>query len=388
MILAPRYPFPENGGDVLRINNIARYFRRKGYEVTLLSFYTGSKKKLYKDTEAIYSEIVLVRLYKLESFIYSTIALVLRFPIQLGYYFSFRYLVKFIIKKRELGPDIIIPHLIRMVPYLYLTNTTTNVIVEMTDVLSKTYSFVKDNNLLSLKRLIYQIEKKPVKRMELSVVDKFNKVCLVSYDDVKYLGEKKSLVIYSNGVNCIDSNIVSKPNKIVFVGNMRTLQNQDAAVFFLNEIWPQLKDIKKGLELHFVGAEPPDFLLRLANNKDIFVTGYIDDIGSYISDSTISVVPIRIAAGIQNKVLISMAYGVPCVMTSLVSKGIPEMENLVNCRIADNPKDFCLACISLLENITERQKYSERSKKIIREKYSWDYCLNGYETLRFRSRET
>ena len=52
----------------------------------------------------------------------------------------------------------------------------------------------------------------------------------------------------------------------VFVGNMRTLQNQDAVLYFVNEIYPLIKNKEKDVEFHIVGAEPPEKIRQLAKS--------------------------------------------------------------------------------------------------------------------------
>ena len=68
-LLTPRFPFPENGGDVLRINNIARYFKSQGHELLLVSFYDGMINM--DDAKGLYDKIYLIKRNKADSMLYS-----------------------------------------------------------------------------------------------------------------------------------------------------------------------------------------------------------------------------------------------------------------------------------------------------------------------------
>jgi hypothetical protein len=187
-ILTPRFPFPENGGDVLRINNIARYLKGRGHSLVLVSY--GSQKNIDNQnniTKSLYDTIYYVRRNKFVSLGMSLWALLLNRPIQIGYYFSFTYLAKFkeVIKKEK--PDLYISHLLRMVPYLNLCHLQDKSIVEMTDALSKTYALSGDTPLFSLKKIIYMLEKKRIADYEHKTVARFKKCILVSQADKDYL---------------------------------------------------------------------------------------------------------------------------------------------------------------------------------------------------------
>ncbi|MDR1250348.1 MAG: hypothetical protein LBK63_13740 [Treponema sp.] len=186
-ILTPRFPFPENGGDVLRINNICRYLKNKGHTLILASY--CSQNDIDNQNiipEAIYDKIYYIKRRKLVSLANSIWALLLGKPIQIGYYFSFAYLFNFkkIIKKEN--PDLYIAHLLRMVPYLNFCHLQDKSIVEMTDALSKAYGLIDSSSLFSLKKYIYLIEKKRIAAYENQVIKIYRKCILVSQKDKEY----------------------------------------------------------------------------------------------------------------------------------------------------------------------------------------------------------
>lgn len=388
-ILTPRFPFPENGGDVLRINNIARYLKSKNHELVLVSF-SDEEIQVKEEYYRLYDTIYTIKRSKIFSLFMSLFFSLTGRPIQCGYYFSFNYLKLFRKVINNELPDIYISHLLRMVPYLEITNKQDCSIIEMTDALSKTYTLSSKAKGSSLKKTIYFLEKRLINRYECHVIKSFPKVALVSASDIQYLQQQsgnnfKNVVLYTNGVDCIHTIPKTYDNrKICFVGNMRTLQNQDAVMYFIKDIFPLIKQSVPDAIFTIIGAEPPEPVKTLADGKNIIVTGFVDDIQAAVSECCVAVAPVRVAAGIQNKVLVSMGCGVPVIMSSLIAGAIPELESGKNCFISDVPETFANYCITLMNDTNIRSSISETGYKMVKEKYSWFEKLKGYEQLKFK----
>lgn len=381
-ILTPRFPFPENGGDVLRINHIAQFLKSQGNKLILVSY--CEKNSDIESAKKLYDSIFVIKRHSYKSFFYSLLFLLKGLPIQCGYYYSNSYkrLLKKVIRKEK--PQRYIVHLLRMVPFIDEDNVISTT-VEMTDALSKTYELSNKSKGFSIKKFIYHIEKSLIAKYEKKIIRKFPKVILVSSEDINYLNvslgyQAKSLELHTNGVEY--SRNISKcynPNKICFIGNMRTLQNQDAVLFFCKEIFPLILLQNKGAVFYIIGAEPPQKIKDLAiNNKNIIVTGFVNDLESIAKDSCLAVAPVNIAAGIQNKVLMAMGMGLPVILTSLISKAIPELKDGINCYIEDEPSRFALKCLELMSNPNKRNQIADEGYRCVKENYSWSHKLEGY----------
>ncbi|MBO5124417.1 MAG: glycosyltransferase [Spirochaetaceae bacterium] len=385
-LLAPRFPFPENGGDVLRLNSISRYLKNKGHELILISFCFG-EIKLKKEYFDLYDTIYLVKKHKFSSYIFAVLFALCQRPAQCGYYFSAPFLgqLKKTIKSEK--PDEYIAHLLRMVPYLDKTGMKSKSIVEMTDALSKTYELATQSKRRSIKQIVYRFERNLIKNYERKIIKTYPKVILVSQMDIDYLNNgfnvhEKSLHCYTNGVNIINNPTENyNPMKICFIGNMRTLQNQDAVLYFIEEIFPLIKRSESNAVFYIYGAEPPEKIQNLADGKSIFVTGFVESIEYEIIDSCLTVAPVRIAAGIQNKVLVSMGCMIPVIMTSIISSAIPELTDGINCFIKDSAIEIAESCLELMRNPEYRKKIACAGYETVLHNYSWDKKLEGYESL-------
>ena len=385
-LLAPRFPFPENGGDVLRINSIARYLKSRGNELILISFCFG-EIKLKKEYFELYDTIYIVKKHKISSYIFAFLFALIQKPIQCGYYFSGSFLRQFRHTLKNESPDECVAHLLRMVPYLEKTRSQKKSIVEMTDALSKTYSLSRSSKQKSFKKIVYSFELGLIRKYERHVIKTFPKVVLVSQNDIGYLKNSTglpcaNLFCHANGVNCLENPSRNYDrNKICFVGNMRTLQNQDAVLFFVNEVFPIVKKQNPDAKFYVVGAEPGDQIKSLADGKSVFVTGFVENLEDAISDSCVAVASVRIAAGIQNKVLVAMGCGVPVVMTSLISAAIPELSDGKNCIVKDSAAEIAESVVRLINDENYRNSIAENGYRMVKENYSWNKKLDGYEEI-------
>ncbi len=385
-LLTPRFPLPECGGDLLRINYIARYLKAQGHQLILVS-YTEEAPDLDAAKE-IYDKIYTVERKKLNTLFYSALFMLTGRPIQCGYYYSrtFDRLFKKVIKEEK--PDLYVSHLLRMVPFLENAHLQNSSIIEMTDALSKTYALATDAKGNTLLKNVYKVEKHLIARYEQHVIKRYPKVVLVSQSDIEFLNKKaskqqsSSLEFHANGVEYLSQiNEQIDTKKICFIGHMQSLQNQDAAIHFVNDIFPLILAKKPDTRFYIVGAHPPKSIQKLHNGKNIFVTGFVDDLNKFVADSCIAVAPVQIAAGIQNKVLVAMANAIPVVLTSLIAKAIPELHDGENCFIRDDNQSFADICIELLNNQQLRTTMREQGRKMVIDHYSWDEKLKGYELL-------
>lgn len=389
-ILTPRFPFPENGGDVLRINNIARYLKSKGHTLVLVSLSDTAQPDV-EGAKTVYDHVFVTPRNHLMSLINGVLFMLVDRPIQCGYYHSsaYRKLLKNVVNQEN--PDLFISHLLRMSPYLEDLHVEAHSIVEMTDALSKTYEMSADAKGGGLKKWVYNVERNLIKKYEQHVIRTFPKVVLVSQSDVDFLmqncqlstaNSQPSLAMYTNGVACMEKLVETyDENKICFVGNMRTLQNQDAVLYFVKKVFPLIRKERPAVKFYIVGAEPPQNIQALASD-DVVVTGFVDNLETTISDSCLAVAPVRVAAGIQNKVLVAMGCGLPVVMSALISQAIPELRDGENCFIGDDATTIAQRCIQLMTDPVCRKTIGQQGYEMVFKNYSWGEKLQGYEIIR------
>ena len=387
-ILTPRFPYPQYGGDALRINEVARHLKQQGHKLILVSL-SDEKVTPIEQAHELYDRVYFINRNRIQSLIMGATHFLKGKPIQCGYYYSEKYkeLLQKVIDKEE--PDLYVSHLLRMVPYLSELHLEQKSIIEMTDALSKTYILSSKAEGVGLLKYVYKLEQRLIAKYEKFVTTHFPKVVLVSQADIDYLkkkikGDTSSLALHSNGVGYME-NISTSYNvdKICFLGNMRSMQNQDAALYFANEVFPLVKKQHPTAKFYIVGSLPPPNIQAIASD-DIIVTGFVDDLEEFLQDACLLVAPVRVAAGIQNKVLVGMGCGIPVVMTSLISHAIPELQDGENCIISDGAKALAASCHRLMTNREERNSIAIKGYNMVKNYYSWHEKLKGYEIISYK----
>ncbi len=119
-----------------------------------------------------------------------------------------------------------------------------------------------------------------------------------------------------------DSPYQSAGPHIALVGNMDYWPNEDAAMWFAAEVLPILRRTHPTAEFAIIGANPTPRIRALAELPGVMVTGRVADVRPYVAHAAVAVIPLRIARGIQNKVLEAMALGRPVVVTPQAFEGV------------------------------------------------------------------
>ena len=135
---------------------------------------------------------------------------------------------------------------------------------------------------------------------------------------------------------------------IVFVGGYRHTPNVDAVEFFVKKVMPLLRRKLPGVNFYVVGSNPPREISDLAGN-DVIITGFVEDLNSFLDKMRISVAPLRYGAGIKGKIGTAMAAGLPIVATSVAVEGMG-LTNNENILVADGHRAFASAIIELYNN--------------------------------------
>jgi sugar transferase (PEP-CTERM/EpsH1 system associated) len=183
----------------------------------------------------------------------------------------------------------------------------------------------------------------------------------------------------SNGRNEKETEIKESP-VLVFTGVMDYLANEDGVIWFSSRIFPIIKQEFPEIRFIIVGNRPTRKIRKLENIKGITVTGFVDNIREYYWMADICVIPLRIARGLQNKVLEAMACRKPVIATSNASKGIL-CDNEKDIIIADTESEFAEQVIRLLKNRELRQKLADNALENIRANYRWEKKIEMLEDL-------
>ena len=147
---------------------------------------------------------------------------------------------------------------------------------------------------------------------------------------------------------------------VVFSGSMDYRPNVDAAVFFCKEVFPFIRKMMPNLRVVIAGRNPHSAVTDLQSDSAIHVTGNVADMRPYIWGASAAVVPMRIARGVQNKILEALASGTPVVSTSMASHALPSGARSL-LRVADTPPAIAEAIVDLINKTTNKTSQALRT---------------------------
>jgi polysaccharide biosynthesis protein PslH len=168
--------------------------------------------------------------------------------------------------------------------------------------------------------------------------------------------------------------------RLVFTGHMNYWPNIDAASWFARDVFPSILDAYPDAKLLIVGARPPRAITRLGARPGIVVTGYVPDIRPWLASADVALAPMRIACGVQNKILEAMAMQKPVVCTSLGLEGIDATVGQ-HVLVADDADSTVRAILELLGDETRRNKVGIAARQRVIEHYQWDRSLAVMDKL-------
>jgi sugar transferase (PEP-CTERM/EpsH1 system associated) len=167
---------------------------------------------------------------------------------------------------------------------------------------------------------------------------------------------------------------------LLFTGIMNYFANEDGVKWFCESIFPIIRKAIPDIRFFIVGNHPTNIVWNLAEIDGVTVTGYVDDIRPFYWMADVCVIPLRIARGLQNKVLEAMATGNTVVATSNASDGII-CENGKDLIIADDENRFADAVIELVRNESKRWEIGANAMRNVRVNYDWDKNLKALNQI-------
>ena len=166
---------------------------------------------------------------------------------------------------------------------------------------------------------------------------------------------------------------------VLFTGAMDYWPNVDAVVWFAGELLPRIRTKFPGARFWIVGMNPTPAVQALAG-ESVVVTGTVPDVRPYLAHADVVVAPLRIARGIQNKVLEAMAMARPVVISSAAATGL-EARPGYDCEIAHSGEEFVSRTVALLGEVALRPTMGLAARQCVLSRYSWSAHLVALESL-------
>lgn len=188
------------------------------------------------------------------------------------------------------------------------------------------------------------------------------------------------LGFYNNGVNrayfapdpALPAPYRAGEKAVVFTGAMDYWPNVDAVTWFARDIFPRMRQSDASLHFYIVGSSPTGAVTQLANLPGVTVTGRVEDVRPYLQYALAAVAPMRIARGVQNKVLEAMAMEKPVLVSAKGLEGIAA-EHGTHVLVADTAEQYC-ECLQQIQSGLH-PRLGQQARELITQHFDWDNNL-------------
>lgn len=390
LYLTHRIPYPPNKGDKIRSFHLLQYLSKR-YRVYLGTFVDDKSDWQYvKEVKCYCQDLCLVRLDPFTARIKSLFALLGSDPLTLAFYRNreLKQWVEGVLRDGSAQDAIVFSS--AMAQYVdHLSGGRR--IIDFVDVDSdkwRQYALSKSWPL----SWVYQRESNALLNYERRIAKEFNSATFVSEKEADLFRQlapnaAHKITFFNNGVDTEFfspmrqySNPYSAETKaLVFTGAMDYWANIDAVDWFARSVFPRIRTRLPNVAFYIVGARPSKAVRLLASLPGITVTGAVNDIRPYLMHASVAVAPLRIARGIQNKVLEAMAMQKPVVASTQAMEGIKATpgEELM---VADDEEQFVDQTLFLLMH-DRRSTIGQAARIRVMQDYDWANNLSRIDAL-------
>jgi FkbM family methyltransferase len=224
-----------------------------------------------------------------------------------------------------------------------------------------------------------------VRRLEAGLPAEFRAVMLVSPAEAELyrrFAQPGRIEAIRNGVDLdyFQPEPAIEETNCVFVGALDYRPNVDGIVWFCREVWPGIQRRKPQTKLYLVGRRPSKAVQQLAQQPGVVLIGQVADVRPYVSRAAVVVVPLRLARGLQNKVLEALAQG-KAVVASPPALAALETEAGVHLLTASAPVEWEAAVLRLLDDAELRQRLGTAGRRYVENHHAWQTCLQPFAEL-------
>jgi sugar transferase (PEP-CTERM/EpsH1 system associated) len=264
-------------------------------------------------------------------------------------------------------------------------------LVDLVDVDSAKWEQYADQTI-GLKRLIYRWEANRLGAYEHWLAGVADGVLLTTEAEAALYRRRVGaapVTVIPNGVDLEYFTVDGEPDEqptVVFTGVLNYRPNVQGIAWFVEHVWPLVRQQVADAQLRIVGMGAGRAVHALGQNPGVRVVGAVDDVRPEVTRAAVSVAPLHVARGIQNKILEAMAMARAVVATHDAATGI-------NCRfgehllVADQADRFAGSVVRLLKDRSEQERIGQAARRYVEHHHCWDQCLSPLVEVMQRGRQ-
>jgi len=385
LFVCHRFPFPPSRGGKIRPFNIIKHLTESGHEVHVASIArSADEAKDGKGLSEHCAGYLMAQVRSPLSMAKACVNLATTTPSSMGYFHSPRLArdIRDLLDSKSF--DLIFVHCSSVAQYVEHVHDIPK-IMDFGDMDSQkwlTYAQVRPFPMSP----VYWLEGTKLERAERRIASRFEYCTCTTraeLDTLREQGTAPATGWFPNGVDTnffAPSDVPYEPNTICFIGRMDYYPNQQAMFDFCDRVLPQLREERPETKLLVVGASPSRKVRALGRIPGVTVTGSVPDVRPFVHSAAMTIAPLSIARGTQNKVLESMAMGVPVVVSDVAAGGVDAVPN-EQLLTASTPSEWVAAIRRLLDDPSERERFSKAARARVLSNHSWKHSMEVLDTL-------
>ena len=250
---------------------------------------------------------------------------------------------------------------IRLVRLLRRMNLTAKITGTFHDVMSQ--SFSREPQDTPAERRYWQGVARRSRSHEKAMVHGLHEVLVFSAKDADLLGSPPHTVVHPPLSDGFELAHRAAPNPVVVVVSyLARDENDKAALWTLDHVWPHVRAARPDAVLRLVGGgateQLRDRVSSLPPDSGVQLAGFVDDLDAEYAAAAVALVPVLQGAGVKFKTVEALCHGVPVVTTTVGAEGI-EGDDLY-AGLADDPAALADAIASVLDDPYSAQARSDR----------------------------
>jgi sugar transferase (PEP-CTERM/EpsH1 system associated) len=232
---------------------------------------------------------------------------------------------------------------------------------------------------------LYRTEGRRLRRLEQSLPSWARAVMLVGEAEAQLYRQfcaDGPVRAITNGVNLdyFQPRPQANEHGCVFVGALDYHSNVDGVTWFCREVWPEVRRRRPKLRLALVGRRPVPAVGRLAEVPGVDVVGQVPDVRPHLASAAVNIVPLRLARGVQNKVLEALAMGKATVASPQACQGLGTTPG-VQLLAASSSPEWVEVILRLVDDPALRQQLGSAGRRYVEDYHRWDRCLEPLGSL-------
>jgi glycosyltransferase involved in cell wall biosynthesis len=385
-----RFPYPLSGGDRLKSYHLLRHLAEIS-EVDLISldeWGTATHENL-QHIKQFASTVTVVPFNRPNAIKQAAFSLFTKTPVEIAWYHSPQMQEVVDIALQSKRYDLVVCFFIRTGTYITSASHKLHhpaiLVAEDSRLLAderatETFSF-------SPEYLVRKNDAVKLRSFEPEMMSHFNVTTFVAKpDEERVLREQPGLKtsILTNGV---DTNYYSffdgaRDSSILFAGHLGIYHNRMMAERILRSIYPKIRERSPQTKLVIAGKDPDESLTKLIQaTPGAELHGNVQNLKPYYEKAAMFIHPQEIGAGIQNKLLESMAVGATVITTPIGASGIEGVINHQHAVVSETDEDFVSGALSLLADPEECRRLAANARKLIEQKYTWETVFDKFDKI-------